>query len=187
LIGPRPGTKRNSSQAGVRPGGPRQCLGRQPDALDLFGQLLAQAGNGIAQILRQPLVARMILAESADRLLQAMMSLWHDDTEFGQDAAQLVAGLHHLLDLQQAHPHQGLDCLADSLFTRTARTWVRGGFGHSVGIAAFVLVRPLAVGFDRLGRHHLHPEAEIAEKPPPSNGRRRTPRTRPGNAVLASP
>jgi hypothetical protein len=47
----------------------------------------------------------LIPAESDDRLLQAMVPLWHDDAEFDEDAAQLIAGLHHLFDLQQAHPH----------------------------------------------------------------------------------
>ena len=57
-----------------------------------------------------------------------------------------------------------------ALHAHRSHLGARGGFGHSVGIAAVVLVRSLAVGFECFGRHHLHPEAEIAEKASPVMG-----------------
>jgi len=67
----------------------------------------------------------------------------------GQNAAQLVAGLHHLLDLQQRTRTSSCTAWAASLFTRTARTWAReaaSGPASGSGLFAdhsFLACRPL--------------------------------------------
>src|SRR5437763_12860322 len=99
------------------------------------------------------------------------MPLRQNNPELVQDPTDLIAGLHHWLDLERTYAHQclyGLRCLA--LDADRSNLCSRRCFSSRVCITRVVLMRPVPVSLDRFRRHHLDPKTQALEKTSPIVG-----------------